>query len=277
MIEIGVSPILFAIGPFELRWYGIMIVLAVITGISMTVIMAKREGVGNITKHQIMSIAIWAIPGGIVGSRLLHNIDLWVTTGSPGPLLGGEGATIFGAILGGTLAASIAARVMGISIGHFANIVALGLPLSQAIGRVGCILNGCCYGKPTALPWGVVWTHPRSYAYQDTFLRGIAVHPTQVYELIWNLFFVFTTVWLVRKRLLKRGWMLYLLYISVYSFGRFFITLLRVNEPFLFGLQQAQVVSLLVLAIAIPLLVYLLRKPVSQPEIAAISATGDDT
>ncbi|MBT9148889.1 MAG: prolipoprotein diacylglyceryl transferase [Dehalococcoidia bacterium] len=269
MIEFGVNPILFAIGPFELRWYGIMIVLAVITGISMTVIMAKREGVGNITRYQIVSIAIWVIPGGIVGSRLLHIIDMWVTTGNPGPLLGGEGATIFGAILGGTLAASIAAWVMGISIGHFANIVALVLPLGQAIGRVGCTLNGCCYGEPTALPWGVVWTHPNSYAYRDTFLAGVAVHPTQVYEIIWNVLFVFAAVWLLRKRLLRRGWTLYLLYISVYSFGRFFITFLRVNEPFLFGLQQAQVVSLLVLAIAIPLLVYLLRKPAPAPLVAA--------
>ncbi len=234
-----------------------MIVLAVITGISMTVIMAKREGVGNITNYQIVSIAIWATPGGIVGSRLLHVIDMWVTAGSPGPLLGGEGATIFGAILGGTLAASIAAWVMGISIGRFANIAAPGLLLGQAIGRVGCILAGCCYGTPTTLPWGVVWTHPESYAYH---LTGVAVHPTQVYEIIWNLF-VFATVWLLRKRLLSRGWTLYLLYISIYSFGRFFITFLRVSEPFLFGLQQAQVVSLLVLAIAIPLLIYLFTKP----------------
>ena len=276
MIEIGIDPVIVTIGSFELRWYGIMVALAVLVGVSVPMILAKREGVGGITRNQILSIAVWAVPGGVVGSRLLYIIDVWVTTGSPGVIFSGEGATIFGAILGGTLAAIIAAKVMGISIGRLANIVALGLPLAQATGRIGCTLNGCCYGKPTSLPWGVVWTHPNSYAYHDTFLSAVAVHPTQDYELIWDLL-VFTMIWLLRKRLMKRGWTLYLLYISVYSFGRLFISLLRVNEPFLFGLQEAQTISLLVLVVAVPLLIYLLRKPTPEPEVASLGGADDIT
>ena len=254
-MEIGIDPVLFEIGSHEVRWYGVMVALAVLVGVAVPTLLARRESLGGITQNQILSLTIWAVPGGIIGARLIHVFDEWsYFADHPGDIIGGEGMGIFGAILGGTLAGVIYAKIKGIPIGHLCDICAFGLILAQAVGRIGCTLNGCCYGTPTDLPWGTVWTHVDSYG---PALE--AVHPTQLYELLFDLA-VFAFLWFIRKRISPPG-ALYLIYISIYSAGRFLISFLRENEEGFLGLQQAQTVSLAVLIIAIGLLFYLYRKP----------------
>ena len=254
-MEVGIDPVLFSIGSHEVRWYGIMVALAAIVGITVCALLARKEGLGNITQNQILSLAIWAVPGGIIGARLIHVFDEWsYFADHPGEIIGGEGMGIFGAILGGTLAGVIYARVKRLPIGQLCDICAFGLIVSQAIGRIGCFLNGCCYGSSTDLPWGTVWTHTNSYGPPVG-----AVHPTQLYELLFDLA-VFALLWGIRKRINPPG-ALYLIYISIYSAGRFLISFLRENEAAFIGLQQAQVVSLIVLIVATGLLIYLYRKP----------------
>jgi len=126
--------------------------------------------------------------------------------------------------------------------------------LAQAVGRVGCTINGCCYGKeaPAWLPWSVVYTHPESYA-----PLGVALHPTQIYELIFCLI-VFGVLLKLRGRFKPEG-SLFLIYLSIYSLWRVGISYLRDGTPFLFGLHQAQVIALIVLAIAVPILAYRTR------------------
>ena len=133
-----------------------------------------------------------------------------------------------------------------------ADLVAPGVILAQAIGRVGCTINGCCYGAPTSLPWGVIYTHPASYA-----PLGVAIHPTQVYELIFCLI-VFAVLLKLRGRLKPDG-SIFLIYLSLYSLWRIGIDFLREGIPFLFGLDQAQVIGIIVLAITIPILAYRTR------------------
>lgn len=133
-----------------------------------------------------------------------------------------------------------------------ADLVAPGVILAQAIGRVGCTINGCCYGIPTALPWGVVYTNPDSFA-----PLGVAIHPTQVYELIFCLI-VFVVLIKLRGRFKPDG-SLFFIYLSLYSLWRIGIDFLRAGTPFLFGLHQAQVIGIIVLAITIPLLAYRTR------------------
>ncbi len=259
-MDIGVDPVLFNLGSIEIRWYGVMVALAVLFGVSASAMLAKREGLGNITQNQVLSVAIWAVPGGVIGARLIHVFDEWsYFVDHPGDIIGGEGMGIFGAILGGTLTAVLYARIVGIPIGRLCDVGAFGLLVAQAIGRIGCFLNGCCYGTTTDLPWSTVWTHPDSYG---PIVE--AVHPTQIYELLFDLV-IFGLIWGLRHRVKIPG-VIYLIYISAYSIGRFTLSFWRENEEAFLGLQQAQLVSLAVLAIAVGLLIYIYRKEPPEPE-----------
>jgi phosphatidylglycerol:prolipoprotein diacylglycerol transferase len=135
-----------------------------------------------------------------------------------------------------------------------ADVAAVGLPLGQAIGRVGCLINGCNYGIPTTLPWGVIWTNPGAMAP----INDVARHPAQAYEALLSLA-VFGLVWLLRKRFKTDG-LLFLVYVVAYSLGRFPISLVREDTIALFGLRQAQVVGLALTLLALPVAYYLTRR-----------------
>jgi len=144
--------------------------------------------------------------------------------------------------------------------GYFTDLIAPAVILAQAIGRVGCFINGCCYGVATHLPWGVIYTHPDSFAYNDSLALapGMGLHPTQIYEIIYNLI-VFGILLKLRGRFKPEG-SLFLIYLSLYSLWRFGIGFLREGTPFLPGLHQAQVIALIVLVITIPLLALRTRR-----------------
>jgi len=251
MIIIGMSAVAFTIGSIELRWYGIMIFLAVVALILWT-IREVRKG-ANISYDTVFTAALIGIPSGIIFSRLLHVVDGWeYYSQNPGLIIGGGGLTAYGAILGATLGVWLYSRFGKLRFGYFADVVAPGIILAQAVGRVGCTINGCCYGVETSLPWGIVYASPDSFA-----PLGIAVHPATVYEIIWNLM-VFVVLIKLKGRLKPDG-SLFLIYLGLYSVWRLATDFLRVGTPFLFGLHQAQVIGIIVLAIAIPLLAYRTR------------------
>ncbi len=251
MITIDINPIAFTIGPIEVRWYGIMIALAVLT-IVVWVLREIRRGAG-LPYDTLFTAALVAIPSAIVFSRMLHVIDLWdYYSQNPGQIIGASGLSAYGAILGATLAVWIYSRVSKFQFGHFADVTAPGIILAQAIGRVGCTINGCCYGVATSLPWGIVYTNPSCLA-----PLGVATHPTTVYEIIWNLM-VFGALLKLRGRLKPDG-SLFLVYLSLYSLWRLGSDFMRDGTSFLFGLHQAQVIAIIVLAIAIPILAYRTR------------------
>jgi phosphatidylglycerol:prolipoprotein diacylglycerol transferase len=127
-----------------------------------------------------------------------------------------------------------------------ADMLAPGIILAQAIGRVGCTLNGCCYGIACDLPWAITYTN-------QSFNQIIGpVHPTQIYEIIYNLI-VFVVLLKLRGRFTPDG-SLFLIYLTLYSFWRFGIDFIREGTPFLFGLHQAQVISIIVVIVTITLL-----------------------
>ena len=257
MITIGIDPVAF----LNVRWYGIMIALAILV-IVLWLLWRVRRG-AKLSSNTILMTALVGIPSGIVVSKLLHVIDNIVVaklhpeliltgevidyTQHPGLIFSAGGLTAYGAVLGAALGIWIYSRFSDFKFGYFADLVAPAIILAQAVGRVGCTINGCCYGIPTSLPWGVVYTHPDSFA-----PLGIAVHPTTVYELIYNLL-VFGVLVKLRGRFKPDG-SLFLIYLSLYSLWRVGIDFLRDGTPFLLSLHQAQVIAIIVLAIAIPLL-----------------------
>ncbi len=242
MITISIDPIAF----WNVRWYGIMVALAVVV-VVLWVMWEVRRG-AKLSYDTIFTAALIAVPSGVIISRLLHVIDMWgYYSQNPGQIIGASGLTIYGAILGATLGIWIYSKFSNFRFAYFADLVAPGVALAQAVGRVGCTINGCCYGVPTSLPWGVVYTNPESYA-----PLGIAVHPTQIYEIIF-LLIIFGVIFSLRGRFKPEG-SLFLIYLSLYSLWRIGIDFLRQGTPFIFGLHQAQVIGIIVLAIAVPIL-----------------------
>ncbi|MFC1995571.1 prolipoprotein diacylglyceryl transferase [Chloroflexota bacterium] len=251
MIVIGIDAVAFTISSIEVKWYGIFIALAIVVVVLWTLRKARQGA--NISYDTIFTAALVGIPSAIIFSRLLHVVDMWsYYSQHPGQIIGGGGLTAYGAILGATLAVWFYSKFSRFQFGYLADVVAPGVILAQAIGRVGCTFNGCCYGTPISLPWSIVYTHPDSLA-----PLGIAVHPTTVYEIIYNLIVLGILIKL-RGRLKPDG-SLFLVYLGLYSLWRFSGDFLRTGTPFLFGLHQAQVIAIIVLAITVPMLTYRTR------------------
>lgn len=246
MIRIGISPIAFTLFGVSVRWYGVMIALGVLV-IVLWMLREVRRG-ANLSTDTIITAAVVGIPSGVIISRLLHIIDLWeFYRQNPSMILGFEGLTIYGAVLGATLGIWVYSRFSHFRFGYFADLVAPAVVLAQAFGRVGCLLNGCCYGTETTLPFGIIYTSSACYA-----PLGVPLQPTQIYEIAY-LLAIFGVLLGLRGRLKPDG-SLFLVYLSLYSLWRVGIDFLREGTPFLLGLHQAQVIGIIVLAIAVPTL-----------------------
>ncbi len=267
MFYIDVSPIAFTIGPISVAWYGIMVALAVITLIVWALLAVKKGA--NLSYETVINAAIVGIPSGIIFSRLLHVIDLWdYYSQHPGEIIGGSGLTIYGAVLGAALGIWIYSRFRKISFGYLADVLAPGIILAQAIGRVGCTLNGCCYGKGTDAFCAIIYTNPESHG-----PLGIPVYPTQVFEIIYNLI-VFGVLLALRKRFRPDG-SLFLIYLTFYAAWRLGIDFIREGTSlignfhflwpsgvdfiqnhlrWLYSLHEAQWISIVVLIITITLM-----------------------
>jgi phosphatidylglycerol:prolipoprotein diacylglycerol transferase len=172
---------------------------------------------------------------------------------NPGEIIGAGGLTAYGAVLGASLGIWVYCKIAKVKIGYLFDLLAPAVIVAQAvIGRIGCTLNGCCFGDPCSLPWAITYTDPDSLGF------GVgAVHPTQVYEIIFGLI-CFVVLWKLMGRFKPAG-SLYLIYLGLYSAWRIGIDFLRPGTSFLFGLHQAQVIGIIVLLIVVPILVYRTR------------------
>jgi len=259
MLTISINPIAFTIDSLTVRWYGIMVALAVIALLAMTLRETRRLGISQDIIH---SLFLWGIIGGFIVSRLVHVIDQWnYYMANPGAIVGFAGLSLYGAIIGALLAVWVYMRVRRIPFSSLAGVgdaIAVGAPLAQAIGRAGCAINGCCYGKLSpfqSFPGAVLYT-PRDVIPVQYW--GVPLYPAQIYFLLWNLI-VFAIVWQLRDRLKPQG-SLFFLYLCLYAAGDFGLRFFRLNEPFLMGLHQGQVISLAILVIAVPWLIIRMRR-----------------
>ena len=250
MISIGIDPILVTLGAFALSWHGLFIAIAMVVAVWLTAYLVTRAG---LSADRLYSLALWGVPGGIIGARLVHVIDYWdFYSANPGTILAfwAGGLALWGGILGGTLVVIIFTRVSGFALAPYADRAALGLILAQAIGRIGDVINGEHISTTTGLPWGFVYTHPNSPSY-----GLLPQHPAVGYELLMDLL-IFGILWKLLGRIRPDG-SLFLLYFILYSVGRFFLSFLRLDSnTVLLSLNQPQWISLLVLAVTIPLFVF---------------------
>jgi len=247
---VNIDPIAFTLGDIVVRWYGVMVALAVLTILVLAVVESRRMG---ISEELLYSVFLWGIVGGLVMSRVVHVVDYLVLhPGESIDFLNFAGLGLYGGIIGAPLGAflyTVVRRIPWSSMARIGDAVALGAPLAQAIGRVGCFINGCCHGVPTVVPWAVIWQHPDSFC----SLPGEPLHPTQLYFIVWNLV-VFAVVFWMRKRPKPDGTS-FLVYIMLYSAGDFVIRFWRTNEVFWLGIQQGQLISLLTILVCLPIFI----------------------
>jgi phosphatidylglycerol:prolipoprotein diacylglycerol transferase len=258
MLTISNSPVAFTIGSLQVRWYGILVAIAVASVLVITLREVKRLGI----TRDIYSLAFWSIIGGLVGSRLAYIIYDWPHfAANPLDIFGFQGLAQNGMVIGIVVAALIYMRVtrmrfsMLLSIG---DAVAVGAPLGLAIARIGCTLNGCCSGQPSPFrffPLAVIYTPRDTMAPQ---YWNTPLYFTEFYHLLWGLI-VFAIVWRFRGKLKPEGSLLFFFF-CLFVAGDFAIRFLRTDEPVLWGLRQAQVLDLAILAIFLPWLIIRMRR-----------------
>ena len=220
----------FSIFGIDVMWYGILMATGMILGTLIALKEAKRVG---LKEDDVLDLAIIAIPIGLLSARLYYVIFNWeYYSQNTSQILNfrGGGMAIHGALIGGILTGYIFTRIKKIDFLKMADTVIIGMPLAQAIGRWGNYINGEAYGGPTDLPWAIV-------------VDGIKVHPTFLYESIWNLG-IFIFLWIFRKKKQYEGQII-VYYVTLYSLGRFFIEGLRTDSLMIGPLRMAQVISLI--------------------------------
>jgi phosphatidylglycerol:prolipoprotein diacylglycerol transferase len=258
MLTISVEPVAFTIGSLEIRWYGIMMAMAVVSLLVVMLREAKRQGITN----DIYGIFLSGIAGGLIGSRLAYVIYYWdYFVANPGETIGFQGLAQNGMIIGVVVAGFIymgATRMRLATLLRIGDLLAVGAPLGLAIARIGCTLNGCCSGRPSPFnffPLAVIYT-PRDS--MDPQYWNTPLYPTQIYHLLWGLI-VFATVWKLRGKLKPEGSLLFFFF-CIFAVGDFGIRFLRPEESWVWGLQQAQILDLAILVIFLSWLVFRMRR-----------------
>ncbi|MCL5773714.1 MAG: prolipoprotein diacylglyceryl transferase [Firmicutes bacterium] len=230
--------IFFQIGNFPVYTYAVFVVLGFTTGLLVAAWLAGKE---KIPSDTVIELAIFILIGGILGARLVYVlVKLPDYLSAPLDILNLRkgGLSWHGALLGGLFLAYLFAKSRKLSLKKICDILSAPAVLGLAIGRIGCLLNGCCYGKISTVKWAV-----------DLSAAGVIGkrHPTQIYEMILNIaVFLLILFWLPRK---KFDGEVFLGMLSLYSAVRFFVEFFR-EEPLLwFGLTLAQFVSIAVIII----------------------------
>jgi prolipoprotein diacylglyceryl transferase len=217
------------LGPLPLRAYALFILL----GIFVAMWVGDRRWVARGGRPGLVyDVAIWAVPFGIIGGRLYHVATDWqLYFGAGGSGISGAvaiwegGLGIWGAIALGTVGAWIGCHRAGVPLPPFADSLAVGIPLAQAIGRLGNWFNQELFGRPTDLPWGLQIDpqyRPAGYEQYETF------HPTFLYEGLWLVLVAVLVAWADRRWTLGHG-RAFALYVAAYCVGRLGVELLRID------------------------------------------------
>lgn len=246
------NPIALQIGSLTVRWYGVLIASALVIGL---LIATKRADHAGIARDDIYDFFIVMVPSIIVGARLWYVIFQWgYYSRYPGDIIKiwNGGLAIHGGIIAGLIAGALFCKARKLSFLKLADVLIPALPLGQAIGRWGNFFNQEAYGRQTALPWAITVHDPR--------LGWIHVHPTFLYESIWDLCVFLILLFVVERKIKKTDGELLFSYFILYSIGRFFIEGLRTDSLMFLGLRTAQLVSLVLIAVGVVGLLWLKKR-----------------
>lgn len=275
------------VGPIALRAYA----LCIIAGIIVAIVWGDRRWVARGgEKGTVLDIAVWAVPFGLIGGRLYHVLTDW-------PQYFGEGGTpidalkvwngglgIWGAVFLGGVGAWIGCRRRGIPVAALGDAIAPGVLLAQAIGRFGNYFNQELYGRETTMPWGLEIFHRVNSSGQTDALAGVSngvvekiVHPTFLYEALWNILIVVLLVVVDRRFKIGHG-RLFALYVAGYCVGRLGVELMRDDPAYQLAGVRVNVYTAVIVFVAAVAYFLLAKKGREDPsELKSNSYVEDST
>lgn len=248
-------PILLDLGKINLYTYGLFVALGLMTAIWVSKKIATPHG---ILPETITDIFLIILVSAIAGARLLY-VGINFSTYKDHPLemfkIWNGGLVFFGGFITAAAATAVYLNFKNLKVWKMADIISPGIALGHCVGRIGCLLAGCCYGKACDLPFAIKFTHPESLA-----PLGVYLHPTQIYSIFSNLMLFFILMGLQKKK--KFDGMIFLSYLMLYSLFRSIIEFFRGDfrgDFFFEFISLSQGIGLLVFLTALILLIKLSR------------------
>jgi phosphatidylglycerol:prolipoprotein diacylglycerol transferase len=252
-------PILFQIGDWPVYSYGVLLAVAYLVALQLAVVRARRSGLDG---TKVMDLGIYLIIAALVGAKLmLVVVDFDYFRSQPRELLSlvRAGGVFYGGLLAALGVAILLVRRYQLRIWATADLFAPGIALGHVVGRLGCLMAGCCYGIPTTMPWGITFTNPLAASNVGTPL-GIPLHPTQLYDAGAELLILIVLLVTERRGKPFEG-RTFWLYMLLYGISRFIVEFYRGDERgMIMGISTSQFVSLLVVPLALLMLVRLRRR-----------------
>jgi phosphatidylglycerol:prolipoprotein diacylglycerol transferase len=252
-------PILFKVGSWPVYSYGVLLALAYLAALQMAVVRARHAGLDG---ARIMDLGIYLIIAALIGAKLmLVVVDFNEFRANPAELLSvvRAGGVFYGGLLAALGAAFWLVRRYRLPMWTTADLFAPGIALGHIIGRFGCLMAGCCFGKPTTLPWGITFTDPAAAMNVGTTLNT-PLHPTQLYDAgaeLLILIYLLVTERRGRPFPGRTFWM----YMVLYGVSRFIIEFYRGDDRgMIFGISTSQAVSLVIVPLAFIMLIRLHRR-----------------
>ena len=246
---------LFSIGKFTVHTYGVMIAIGVILCVLMGYYRAKRM---EMKAESVLDMAILCVVMGFLGAKVFFVILSWKQfLTDPLSVLGSSGFVVYGGIIFGVVSALIYCKIKGIRFFEYFDLLAPSVSLAQAFGRLGCFFAGCCYGKETSLPIGIVFP-------EGCFApAGVPLLPTQLFSSAGDFVIAFLLIRMSGK--MRHTGDVGALYLMLYGIGRFCVEFLRTNEQGgLLELTTAQLISIIFIVASIGL--FIRNKKVSDKE-----------
>ena len=215
-----VHKVAFHLGSWTVYWYGVLVAAGFLAGLWTASRRGLRDGV---PPEKILDAGPWVILAAIVGSRTLHVISYWQTDFASRPIstifnLREGGLVFYGGLIGSSLATIFYVIWKKLPLWKVADAMAPSVALGAFFGRLGCLTNGCCYGRPTDLPWAIHFP-----ADHDT--KGVGVHPTEIYDSLLNLVLYAGLAWLHRRK--KFDGQVFATYLIGYAALRSFVEFFR--------------------------------------------------
>lgn len=216
----GVHQIAFELGPLTVTWFGIFVASGFMAGLWTASRRAMRVGIHPET---VIDAGLWLMVGTIVGARTLYVISYWNESFAGRPLkeifmVQHGGLVFYGGLIGASLACIVFAFVRKLPLWKLADILAPSIALGSFFGRWGCLMNGCCYGRPTTLPWGIQF--PKGHETYPNY-----VHPTEIYDSLLNFGLYASLAWLFRRR--SFDGQVFAVYLICYAVLRSFVEYFR--------------------------------------------------
>jgi phosphatidylglycerol:prolipoprotein diacylglycerol transferase len=253
-------PILFEFGDWPVYSYGVLLALSYLAALQLAVVRARRQGLDG---SRVMDLGIYLIISALIGAKLmLIVVDFRYFLAQPGELLSlvRAGGVFYGGLITAVVVGLLLVRRYGLPVWTTADLFAPGIALGHVIGRFGCLLAGCCYGRPTDVAWAVTFTDPVAAANVGTPL-GIPLHPTQLYDAGAELAIMILLLATERRGRPFAG-RTFWLYMLLYGISRFVVEFYRGDERGAFmGVSTSQLISMAIVPLAIGMLYWLGRRP----------------